>query len=134
MAFSVSTFAAEPTNTKKVDILEPASASEKVFTKVEMVTLPDGTEQVKIKGRQNAGQAAQTFDVKIDKNNKTYTATKMKGEELQQTLDTINKRQAAKKSSINTLATNMFAGVIATIDDPVGADLCETGQELTWNS
>lgn len=135
VAFSSSVFASDSVVTKKtVDILKPNSVSEKVFIEVEMTSFTNGNEQILIKGHHDHGQAPQHYDIKIDKENKTYTATKMKGEELEKVEQAINKMETERNITSLSTTSDMHAGVIATTDDPADADLCETSQLLYWNS
>ncbi|WP_430786986.1 hypothetical protein VBD025_15270 [Virgibacillus flavescens] len=138
---SVSAESKSKNNKVSVSVLQPDSATEKVFEKAEYIVKPDGSEVINIKGFHGKNDGIQTYDVEIDEKNKTYVATKMQGEELNTTKESIakevNEENTTKESIVkmeNSLLATMSGGIIATTDDPVGADLAITKHKLYWTS
>ncbi len=138
-SLTVGAFANNTANGPKKYDLRPTKDSEiaaDIFHTF-VYTEDNGNVVIQVKGHKDAGEALKAYHIQIDTKKHTYKISKVKGDKLKQFEEKFIKMKNASNKVLGdktnlAAATNYTAGVIATTDDPVGADLCESKHQLTW--
>lgn len=114
--------------------LKPSNDTEAIFKKVEFYQEGKDNYQVKIYGSKDNVGIIESYHVTIDLENKKYKATKNIGEKLYSILNKTEKQLEIPVSTFSTQTTGSYSGgVIATTDDPLGVDVCQSKHKLWWS-
>lgn len=109
--------------------LKPAPGSEDILISVTRTVFPNG-DKISIRGVFTSATLGKTYSIHVDPANNTYTVREEKCT-LHPPLDTV--RQSSTIAPDYPISGEGRLTVIATTDDPLGYDLCQTSHYLSYD-
>ena len=121
--------------------LEPSAFTDKVLEDVRVVIEPDDTIIVSFKGQLAPGAIMEAFDVNVDLDKKTYTATLENEEDSDEFIEKLlqedplffENKETPHAPVMNKTIWKTTLNLEITTKDPLFLTLCRTTHILSWN-